>query len=417
MYQLESAVGKLRKTGSRWQAVAIGEVAMSVLYTEYASIIAVLSNSFLPQPVSLDLELIKASYASSPLTFNEMLGALGNASLPTTPVLPELKTRHAIYSDAFRAGYKVNSFSPAGHVNSNVLPGDRHWLALTKPEVDYTLFYKSCLVSINGLVHLTDTDGQAVYVVDGMKSCRQSGRNQIGITSFRELGALEFVPITPQMVHRRYPDRPLAKGLYLDIGTAKPGKYAMLVLGGYLHVLDSSTFRQVADSIYVIDFQNLPWRDRYYESRGLIDLSSFNLEVTTANEDQLVDAQLYSDEVLTQYATLSQSFLAFIDNPNLFVEREALRRTVLPNIYTSYSQPRFPLVLGVGKLGDYWRTYEHGQWSVTVNDGLRENYVFNTTPEHNLLSIDNTVSPFDDLELSRAQFLKIGSDLHLNTGA
>jgi hypothetical protein len=108
--------------------------------------------------------------------------------------------------------------------------------------------------------------------------------------------------------------------------------------------------------------------------------------------------------------TLSQSFLVFIDNPDLFIEYDTLRRSSLANIYTSYTQPKYPLTLGYGRLGDYWSVIEDGQWSVTVQDNIKWNYIFNTVPEGDLISYDNGVTSWDPFEKSRCQFMRIGSD-------
>ena len=411
MYQLISAIGKLRAVGSRWENIDISNLVLADLYSQYTQVYARLSNPFYTGERSLDLEDIRDEYQGSGMTFNAMLNSIGDGALPTTEELHTFETKWALYSDAFRARYKVQPVSPNGHLNSSIPMAERHWLALSKAGVDFNLFYKHCLVSVNGLYHLTDTDGEYGYVVDGMKSCRQSGRNEIGITSFLNIGELEFVPITEAMVHRRYADMALGSVTYLDVGTARPGKYAMLVLGGYLHVLDNETFYQVNDAIYAIDFQNFPLRERYFESKGLIDLSSFNLEVFNHNPDQTGEQELYSDETITKYCTLPQSFLVFVDNPNIFKEKVELRPTVLPNMYTSYVEPSYPLVTGAGKLGDYWKTKEHGQWAVNISNGIRHNYTFNTVQESTLVSYDDSSPPFAAVDLSHVYLLKIGTQL------
>lgn len=408
MYTLVSAIGKLKAVGSRWTDVEISEISLHEIYRDYEEIYAVLSNPFYSSNRTLILSSIKNSGISSVLTLPEYLQTIDDLSLPVVTELYEVSTKWAYYNDAFRSRYKIVPAPASGHVDSSIPLSERDWLALTRPNTDYNLFFKSCLVSVNGLIHRTDTDGDRVYVVDGMKSCRLSGQNQMGITNFLQLGELEFFQITEEMIHRRYLDEPLRERVYIDIGVSKPNKYPMLVLGGYLYILDERSFFQISDTVYAFNIKNVPWKERFFESQKLIDLSGLDFEDIQHNEYQIVDSELYSDDNIKKMFTLSQSFLVFIDNTDIFVEKETLRSTTLPNIYTSFTEPKYPLTMGYGKLGDYWRTKEDGQWSLTVQDNLKWNYVFNTTPEEGLVSYDNSASPFDPLEKSRCQFIKIG---------
>jgi hypothetical protein len=411
MYTLVSAIGKRKAAGSRWVSIDISSIALNDVYHDYQEVYAVLSNSFYTGNRTLLLSSIKNSVIAVTSTLPQYLQSIGNASLPVVDQLYQVETKWVHYNDAVKARYKIRPTPSNGHVDSTIPLSERTWLSITRPNTDYNLFFKSCLVSVNGLFHRTDTDGDRVYVLDGMKSCRISGENQMGITSFMNLGELEFTSITQQMIHRRYVDEPLKQRVYIDIGTAKPGKYPMLVVGGYLYILDERNFFQISDTVYGFNILNVPWRERFFESRKIIDLSSLELEEFIHNENQVVESELYSDINITKMFTLSQSFLVFIDNPDLFIEYDTLRRSKLPNMYTSFTEPKYPLSLGYGILGDYWSTKEHDQWSVTVQDSLKWNYIFNTVPEQDLVSYDNSVSPGDPIENSRCQFMRIGSDI------
>lgn len=411
MYTLVSAISKRKEAGSRWTNTDISDIPLSDLYRDYHEVYVVLSNSFYTGNRTLVLSTIRDTALSSTLTIPQYLTSIGNASLPVIEQLYRVNTKWISYSNAFRANYKVRPTPANGHVDSTIPLSERDWLSITRANTDYNLFFKSCLVSVNGLLHKTDTDGERVYIIDGMKSCRISGENHMSILNFMNLGELEFLPITEQMIHRRYPDEPLKQRVYIDIGTSKPGKYPMLVVGGYLHILDQRSFFQVSDSIYAFNIKNVPWRERFFESRKLIDLSSLELEEFTHNDNQIVESELYSDLNITKMFTLSQSFLVFIDNLDLFVEYDVLRTTRLPKMYTSYTEPKFPLTLGYGLFGDYWKIKENDRWSVTVSNNLKWNYIFNTVPEGDLVSYDDSVSPYDPVEKSRCQFMKIGADM------
>jgi hypothetical protein len=409
MYTFVSALAKTSAAGSRWQTVDLSTMVMSDIFRLYESAYAVLTNPLYTGQQSLDMNLIRAQAESSSLTFADYLAGLGNEALPTTTTSYSVTTKYAHYRNARRANYTIEPISPLGSMSSSILVQDRDWLSVTRENTDIDLLFKSCLFSVNGFIHRSDSDGHRVYVEDGMKSARHSGHTQLGITSFRELGELQFVSITPEMIHRRYADTPLASRMYIDVGQHYEGT-PMLVLGGYLHVMDPSTFSRVSDTIFVINFQNYPLRDRYFESVKRIDLSSLGLDHQPADSSRIADDELHSDDVLIKYATLSQSFLVFLSNEDLFLERHAMQRTRIPNLYTAYTQPKYPMLGGVGRLLEYWDQKQYNRWQVSVDDGIRDNYEFDTTLQQNIVCIDDGRTPGDPVEWSRTQWLVMGAD-------
>lgn len=409
MYTYVSALVKPGAPGSRWQALDISQMSLSDIFRLYAFGYATLSNPLYSANRTLDLNTIRDANDGSTTTLSQYLTNLGDASLTTSTTSYSIQTKYAHFSDARRSKYKIEPIAPLANIGSSVLNIDRDWLSVTRDGTDIDLLFKSCLVSVNGLIHRTDSDGERLYVMDGMKSARHANKTTMGLTSFQNLGELEFVNLTPVMMHRRYPDTPFASRMYIDLGQAYDG-IPILVLGGYMHVLDTNVFSRISDSIFVINFQNFPLRDRYFESLDLIDLTPLGLDHNEQNPRRIDDAELHSDEVLIKYATLSQSFIAFLSNEQIFVEREVLRQTRIVNTYTVYDEPVYPMIAGVGKLSDYWRVEEDGQWAVKIDDGIRANYEFNTTLEANIVCIDDGRTPGNPIELSRTAFLKIGSD-------
>ncbi len=411
MYTLVSAMG-LSRADNRWKTLDLTTLPMADLYEGYSQSFAVVTNTFTgSQQLCLDLNTIKTQFESFTTPLPTVFTALGSQTLTTSTTIPTITTVYAYYADAIRAGYKIQPVKEGVDITVDIPQEEKTWLQFTKPNIDYNLLYSTCLISINGLYHLTDTDGTKLQVVDGMKSARISGRNQAGVTSFRDVGTLEFLPITTGMVHRRYAGVPLSYHMYINVGTERVGKTAMLVLGGYLHVLDDKTFTQVGPTIYCINFENFPLRDRFMEMRKNIDVSSLNLDIDAQNPDKVSDGQLHSDAVLTAIATLSQSFLVFVNNPTLFVERDPIQTSRIRTKYISYTEPMYPMVAGLGRLCDYWRVKEHGYWAITVADGIRNNYVFNSAPEDLLAAVSSARLPYHPTMAAEAVWLKVGSDI------
>lgn len=418
MYQLVSAIARSNVPGSRWGDLAIASITMGELFSQYEKVYARLTNQFYTGVRVLDLDDIRAMNPSPTETFAEFLTNNGEANLPVQQISVSFKTKYAQYSDVFKARYQIAPISPLGHIDSTILLEDREWLSITpkRSGIDMREFFKYCLVTVNGFVHRTDADSQRVYVVDGMKTCRISNMNTCGMISFAHIGELEFVGITPEMIYKRDNTVPYKSRMYIDVGAPRPGKTAFLVLGGYLHALDKKTFTQVGDSTFSINFLNFPLRDRYFDSFQSIDLKPLGLDHQPSNPVRIDDAELHSDQVLVKYATLSQSFIVFVDNAHLFVEREALPRSNLFNTYIGYEKPKWPLIVQAGKLSDYWSVEEAGRWAITCKDGRRNNYDYNTTLEENIVCIDNARTPQDQTTMSLAHFLKVGTDILVQTG-
>jgi hypothetical protein len=288
---------------------------------------------------------------------------------------------------------------------------DKPWLHMSRPDTDYNLFYKSCLVTVNGFYHMLDAGPDAIYVIDGNKSAWISKENEIGFLSFANIGSLSYVPITKDMVYKQRDDQIMAERAYVDIGQDVTNKTVMLVLGGYLHVLDDQTFTRVGDSLFMIDFANLPLYERLIESSHYLDLSSLGLSKTDANPAQYSTSEVLSDAVLTKYLMLSQSFFVVLDNPDIFAESVPLAKSRIPNIFLTDEKPVLPMYTGVGRMANYWSVRRSDRYALYCTDTLRPRPLYRTTNPAIMYSFSDQNDPQRTHYQADAFFLKIGTDL------
>lgn len=410
MYTLVSALVKQASPANRWQSAEIGDLSFQSLYSDYTGVIAVLSNPFLPNNVALDLNSVRTLVIDYQETFNAFLTRMGNKTLPTYTPVPSLTPKYARYSDAFKAGYKVQPVGPTQSPDAQLPNGAKTWLYLTKPNVDFRDFYRYCLVSVNGFLHRTDADQNGAWVVDGMKTARLANRNELGIINFQGVSTLSFIPVTADMIFKQSSDQAYRNQMRIDLGVDTTGKTLMASLGGYLHVLDQSTIRRISPTEVLIDFNNLPLWERYHESRGVIDYSSLPFQRTTNNESQFAIDDFMSDANLVAYMQLSQTFFILADNPELYKETVYIPNTKITGLLIAYTKPDKPLINGIGKLADYWARYEDGQWAVAVVDNYWHHRVYNTAPKSSLNNIADNREPTDPVSHSRGYFLHIGTD-------
>lgn len=425
-YSLLSAIGKPVGGGGRWVSVDISNMSFTDIFQNYIRVIATLSNPYDSSNTALDLADIEFTEGDPSMTFSQYLLSIGNAALSTTANLPVLDTVYAKYNDAWNAGYMVTPIAPDAAIDSPLPDADKTWLKLTdyddptNPEVmpvDFTLFGKSCMVSVNGYWHYLATDNTGAYIRDGNTSCVKSKRNTIGIYSLASLGSIQYIDLTADMIYKQDPSNTLSNGVYIDIGQSLSGKTVLLVIAGYLHVMDGLTFNRVGDQLIKIDWPNFPYFDRYFEQVDAIDLSSMNLSHTVNNPSQVAVSELLSDTAITAYCSLSQSFIVLLDNEEVFVDFKDVADTGVPGMYVSAEEPNWPLITGHGKVSEWWSVEEDGQWAILTQtpDALMDRRVYYTTDPKQLNSLASNRVPARPSILSAARFIKLGTDVNFTS--
>lgn len=411
MYKLVDAIVKPLDGTRRWRSMDVASVALSDLYNNFKSVILTLSHTALSNKVSLNIEVLRNRLGGSRNTVGEWLTLNGNKTLPTSNELPVIRTRYAQFSDAIRSGYHATPTHPTMHADMPLPVADKTDLLVTKPGVDYKFICERVLANVNGFYHLTDWSTDGLFVVDGMKSCIKSGRNELGLLSFMQLGTIDLIPIKKEMIYKQREGQLLKYNCYVDTGVDLSQKTVMLVLGGYLHVLDPRVFFRVSPSAFGIDFAQIPLVDRYYESFDVLNLDALDLERTKNNAGQISISDLYSDKVLTNYLTLSQSFFVVLDNTEIFLDTIELKASPFPGCYTSFGPPIYPMVVGRGKHEVYWPRKEHDRFSVNVNASWMGKPNYNTVATLKQKSVSDAQRPIDGYRNLPAHFLLIGSDV------
>lgn len=414
MYTLTSALGKSLTGGQEWSAIDLGDMTFTTVIKDYSIVYAILTNPFLPNPVSLNLNNILPNIVNQTLTFNAYLTSIGNLALPTSTTIPTMQTKYARYQDGFRAGYTIQPIGVTQAVDSELTVASKPDLLLTKPNTSYTSFFQSCLVSVNGFFHMTDTDGvSGLWVNKGMASCVQSKKNKLGIVDFQDLGSITLIPITPSMIYKQNTNQKLCNHTYLNVGQDLTQSTVMLVIGGYLHILDNKTFQLVSNESLMIDFNNYPLFERYFESRDFIDLSSLALTPYPNNPNAVAVEDITSDAAMKALLTLSQSFIVLLNNTDISVNLQKVQEAKIPGLYVSYEKPLWPLLTGYGKLNEYWSIFEDKQWSLRCVDNFKDNYIFNTVTKEELVTITNQRDPMKPKIISPGYFMQISCDISL----
>ncbi len=409
-YQLVGAIARSKNQASAWSTVDLTAVNINDIFKLYSKVWLTLTNTAFAGQVYCDLDAIRAMIGAStrPRTLPSWLASIGNTSLPTVTARPILTSKQVKYNDVYRAGYTVQRYAIGRHKDTQLPDGDKHDLLISKPGVDFNQWWRYCLVTVNGMVHRVGGSTDGLVVIDGGRSGRIANDNQLGLLSFREVGQLETIPITAAMVYKHTPDQKYANFAHIKLPYDVSTKTVLLVLGGYLHVLDS-TYRQSGDRTLRVDFNNYKFPERIFESSKRLSLDALQLDRNPNNLDQVGVADLYSDQSILAYLTLPQSFLVIVNTDSLYVRRHPVEMARLPGRYIAPgSMGRYPLVSTFGRIHDY-RAFPHAGKSVLVTDIARDyQYNFSTTMWKDEHSVDPTCYSSRPWVWSQAQLLEIG---------
>lgn len=379
MYTLIKSIAVLKEAGSRWEEVDPSLMTMETMFSIYRAGYLTLESTMLVDRIYVDINSLRDSQSANTDTLTAYLASIGNAALPTVAEIPVLNPKYAKWEDAFRAGYQIDLVKPGVPLGNVGIPlEDKTWVRMHRENTLGSELYDNCLISINGFYHRTDTDGENLFVVDGGKSLFKSRQNQVGMWSFKSLGGVECVPITESMIMKGESNLDFKTRLYIDSGIDLSDRYYFLVLGGYVHFPDGQTLWQLNSSTLGVNVSKLPLAERYQESFPYLDFSELLLD-TRADSPTVVDvAQLYSDEKLVKYLTMSQSFIVVLNKKDIFRNKLHVRAEPLPGMFLTYTEPKYPLIVGNGKVAEYWKTLEDGYWNMRVQDSYLQNKVFST---------------------------------------
>ncbi len=416
MYTVTSIVGVSKQPQSRWGELDIAALPVYQIYNAYREVYLSLTANFTPDTMYVDFNVFRVKYSGFTGTIDDLLDDVGNDAFDLVDEIPTANTKFVTFQDANRAGYHIDITGRLSTPDSGIPRQDKIDLRLVRnnPPTNMQDVYDYCMVNVNGFWHFTDTDSDYLYVHDAGRSNQKSRHNNIGLMSFKEIGKLQHVPITADMLVSQTgtegPDT-LKHSAFIkipdDIDTNN--KTVLLVLGGYLLFPNTSTFTNVGDNLYNVKVGNISLLEKYYESRKWLDFTSLGLDHSSNNESMVNVTQFYSDEVLTKYFTLSQSFFVVVDTKELFTNKLYIERTGFPGMFTSGFEPKYPLVVGRGKVGIYWKQFEDGVWAINVQDSFINYRLFTHLPDADKVNVGASEIATQDWH-SHGYLLEIGSD-------
>lgn len=409
-YQLVSAKARPRGLGAEWVDVDLSATTIGAILSTYVNVWLTLSHPAVAVPLYLDIRTVRDVIAARyhRYTVPQWLSSIDNDSLPTTQLPPSFNLRNVLYSDAWRAGYDIQPTDIHRSHTAELPNSERRDLLMTKEGVDFEVNWRYCMVTVNGFFHRVGGSPDGMHVLEGAHSGRVANDNQVGVHSFREVGQLQYVPITPSMIYKTEASQRMADYAYIQLPEGAENKTVLLVLGGYLHVMDSA-YKLIGPRTLRVDFSNLELLARIYDSERYLDLTSLPLTRDPNSPDHYAVSELYSDQFLTAYLCLPQSFIVLVDTDQFFVRRKPVPCAGLPGRYeVPAGSERFPLFGSLGRAYDYAIFPDWGTNVLACHDNQDRNYTFRTTNWRDSQSISGKVDTYRGWEYAEAYFLQMG---------
>lgn len=411
MYTIESAYGVARADGAQWQAQNVGAMTAQEVFATFRQLYLTLSSQYLADPIFIDFTALQPELAIVDDTLTTIFQNWGATPPVTIPAIPQYKAVRAVFTDAFRAGYTINVARPGSHYTSAALPSEKTEVQLSRTGTNLEHFVKHCMTTVNGYFYPNETDKELVFIPNAGKSLYMSRNNQIGFLSFESVGEIQQVKITPTLVRPASVGGKLRHRCHIDLPDVDlTGKSVLLVIAGHLHFIGDGVFWPVSNNTFCVDMEKIPALERFYESRKHLDYSAMNL-TKWLDADAVNVEDFFSDAKFINYIAHEQSYFVVVDTPRLTKAKLPIRRFELPGIFISYREPKELLVTGTGRIAEYWKRHENGEWRVTVADSYRANRVFSTVPADNpnAMVTSNNV-PYRIYFNSRAHMLDIIGD-------
>jgi len=411
MYTYVKSLVLARKVAAQWEEAQLGDTPVVDIFQQFSEIIHVVTNPLYPDEVYVDFTELKQSYANVTDTLLDWFVSIDDMALPLLPELPTSNVRYIQYMDANQAGYvaklaKIGSSYPEQYPR-NELPD----IALTRLQstTDVTEIHTKALVTVNGFLHITNTDATNLFVKDAAKSSRVAQEVCLGLISFANLATIEKMVITDAMIFPEVAGRPLYERADIKLNSLIGNKTILLSIGGYLFLPEEGVCWQTGDDTISICLERTPFIDRFYESKRYINMDSLELTPDQDNPDAVSLDELKSDVVLRKYLTLSQSFIILVDTPNLFHRKLYIERMAVPSVFTTQQEPTYPLITGYGKMSEYWKRYEDGYWAMNVTDGHMNNHLLDYRSQLDIDVINAQRFPNRTYTRSKGYLLEIGS--------
>lgn len=423
MYTYQSAVLRKRGKNQVFTSVNAASILMPSLLADYVDGYIIMTNPSLSGNRYISLKKLKG--AQLPITNQTLtlwLSAIGNAVLPELDEVPTLETKHISYANATQVGYRVMRVHPTQDPSAPAIDGSKTDLLLTRPGMDKDDFYNHTLVTVGGLIYRSDNTSHGIRIKDAGRNIEVSDAStSIGILSFKNVCAIQPHSVTEPMIEKNPLNAPLKQEVIIATSIDASNKGVMLVIGGYLH-LNDSTFDIIEKNPLTIkvNTRRLALVQRFYESKKLKPMDHLNLSPLEDAPGVLSIAEFFSDENITAWLTQLNTFIVTTDSPVLYYKKHSINIPLIPGLFETHQVPYFPVRTTFGRLPETWVRATPGYTEDTKRyvmlgapeDNTRPNYLFDTNTWETETIVDDMLTLPNAKPYGAAHLFEIGAQVN-----
>lgn len=396
MYLYKSAIALARTNAAQWQDISFETYSWAEIFRLFSHAYICAYSSADEADIYIDINSYRNSLSDQELsvTVKQWLTNKNNLPLIYTKEKPNTTVKYVKYNDAFKAGYRVNVGLMGVDAVESYPYSDRVDLALSRPDhdTDLRLLDTHCLVSLNGLIFDTQSSRKTCFLPQAVKAIKDRKNVSLGILSFYDVAKLTKVKITDSMVSSQTTESKLKEKIYLTVKDSLDGSSFFLALGGFLVLCDDQALTQVSSNTVSLDINKIPFVERIVEAIRITDMSHLGL-TASAGYNTINLEQLYSDECLLKLLKGYNSFFVIVPGVKLQTKKTALRTSNIPGSLVAWQEPTSLMIGAYGKIVNYWKIHEAGQWAVSIPDAYRRNYSFSTRPINEQTNIVTDILP------------------------
>ena len=397
MYVFKSSFLRAKDSRDGYQNINITNTLMSSLLEDFVDGYMTLTHTQIRGTFYLTIDALRQAQVPmvTTMTFNQWVTHIHDKELPISKVAPKYKQGKVIYSDAFRADFKVDRVGRYMSVDANISNADKVDLLLRKNIPNRNDLYTKVVATVNGFAHRVFSHEDGIALDGAGTTFNNTGVNTCGILSFFDACSVRQYRIEESMIAPTSSTIPLHHELLINLGQPLHNKSVILSIGGYLFV--NKGIGEVINpeaGIIMVKLIKLDLIKMLLNSVGKIDLDPlgvFTLNKTIDYNKVRVD-DIKSDICVKKYMTLPQSFVIVADTECIQTDYRELSVTGLPGVYESKEEPIYPIVNSQGVISEYWKTSNENGWAIRLNGDVTKRRIYQSNLEVNH-DIINSISP------------------------
>lgn len=376
-YTLDVAPAIVRSRKTRdWLKVDISAMKVADVFANYREIEVGIYDVY-NKPYTLNLYDYEFELLNFQATLQDWFDRIGTRALALKSALPTLLFKEVNYLPLTYYEGQFQLARRGWHPSHEVPMEDYDDVIVAYNSITSKYLHENALFTVNGLFMPSTYHAYGVRVLNAGDVIRKTGKVELGMLNFEQVGTVEKIAITPEMVFKVDDTKDYYSELVIKSPKSLAGKTLGIVIGGFLHLLDG-LIRPNGDTTAMIILKDIPIVERVIATKGVLDLDFMGLD---GLDDSVLVSTVVNDANILKYLTSPYSFLVLIDNKDLCRRWDPVDVNAgLGNYLIDDSTSLGLLIDDTGRGIDYWPKYECGKWALCTEHSHRNTHSFHNAP-------------------------------------